>query len=237
MTKPYLSIILPVFNEEKRILNGLKSVQRFFEKKPYPYEVLIVNNGSQDKTQEIALRFIKKKKNWLFISLPYPAKGEAVKNGFLKARGEYVLFTDIDLPISLEQLGKFLGAIRRSDIAIASKFLPESYSLKPISSARRLASRTFNLLSKKLLKLPFADTQCGFKLFKRKPALPIFRGLKTKGLCFDVELLLGAQNMGLKIEEIPVKWDNSRGSNIRLGRMSFLMFLDLLKLWIRQKNF
>lgn len=238
MAKLRLSIILPVFNEEKRILNGLKSIQRFFEKEPYSYEVLIVNNGSEDKTQEMALNFIKKKKNWFFTSIPYPAKGEAVKMGFLQAKGEYVLFTDIDLPIGLTQLKNFWRALDQgNDIVIASKFLSGSYSTTSNSLSRRTASRVFNLLTRKLLGLTFTDTQCGFKIFKRKRVLPIINGIKTKGLCFDVEILLKAKARKLKIKELPVQWSNPKSFNIKLSKTSIFMFFDLLKIWVQQKNF
>jgi len=211
-----ISVIIPAYNEEKNLQNGsLDEVDNYLKKQQFPYEVLIVDDGSKDKTVEIVEQQIKGKRNFRLIKNSHGGKALTVMNGLLHSNGEIALFTDMDQATPIEELSKLLPEMEKgSDIVIGSRNRRRG---APIS--RQIMSKSAVILRSLIVGLPtFHDTQCGFKLFRRKAALDIFsrlkkihHGFKTiKGSAvtsgFDVELLYIGIKLGYKIHEVPVSW-------------------------------
>lgn len=229
---PEVSLVIPAYNEEQRLSQSLAEVAAFMNSFPMPMEVLIVNDGSRDRTPEIAREFIRvHPMGNRFELVQYGAnrgKGFAVAEGLRKARGEWIVFSDTDLSAPIDQLPRLIAELERgADLAIASRRLRESEVLGlPLSI--RLRSRFFSILSRILVLPGIKDTQCGFKAYRREAALALVERQKIDGYTFDVEHLLLARRMGLKVVEVPVKWIFSEGSQIHGFRDSARMFRDLL---------
>jgi len=235
--RPYLSVVVPAFDEAHRIERSLREIVRYLEQRPFPSEVIVVDDGSRDATAAIArafadawsgervcVRVLRNERNM--------GKGYSVRRGFLDARGEIVLFTDADLSTPIAEADRLLQTIEAegADIAFGSRGLDRRLILRPQSRARRWAGRVFNLLVRALMGLPFADTQCGFKAYRRAPLRPIFRSQRIRGFGFDVEILYLARKRGLRLREVPVLWAHAEGTKVRLGRDAWRMALDLLRI-------
>jgi glycosyltransferase involved in cell wall biosynthesis len=158
-------------------------------------------------------------------------KGYSVRHGVLEAKGEWVLFTDADLSAPIEELEKLIAATRqqKADIAIGSRALDRSLIEEHQSFFRETAGRIFNLLLRLLTGLPFHDTQCGFKLYRREAAQEVFRRQRLERFGFDAEVLYIARKLGYRCVEVPVRWSHSAGTKVRMLRDSLDMFLDLLR--------
>ncbi len=229
----YLSIIIPAYNEEKRIGPTLSNVCGFFKTKNYEYEVILVDDGSSDRTvseaedSELAntgkLKIVKNSVN--------KGKGFSVKNGILKSLGEYVLFSDADLSTPIEEADKLFDHIGKGyDIVIGSRSIAGSNVKVRQPFYREKMGRIFNYFINSLLMGGFIDTQCGFKLFKGSVARQIGKELTINGFCFDVEMLYLARKEGYKIAEVGITWENSPQSKVRVFSSSLSMFIDLLKI-------
>lgn len=216
MTKPKLSIVIPCYNEEKNLRRGaLAEVSAFLKEQPYSAEVIIVNDGSTDASLAMITKFCSRNRTFRFLDNSHGGKAFAIKSGVEKAKGEIVLFADLDQSTPIAEYQKFEPYFKQGfDIVIGSR----GQNRKGFSLIRRLASAIFRLLREIILLPNIADTQCGFKAFKNNIAkdlfsrLLIFRKAKeTKGWrvgAFDVELLFIAQKLGLKIAEIKVSWED-----------------------------
>lgn len=219
-----LSFVVPAFNEEDLIENTLGSIDAVIQGRHLPYEIVVVDDGSRDKTFNNAMRYAKR--NGHVTVLTYPknvGKGYAVRTGFMKASGQIVVFADGDMEIDLETLSDYLDALKDGDIVIASKRHSNSHVEVPIT--RRILSETFNGLVRLLTGVPLKDTQSGLKAMKKSAFTEIFPKLAVKRYAFDVELLAVAHLYGLKVVEMPV--------NIKLNASFKLhniwhMFVDLL---------
>jgi len=223
----FLSIIIPAFNEENRLPSTLEQVFHFLEKQSYTSEVIVVENGSTDKTFEVAQRFAEQHKN-LRVIQSERGKGAAVQRGVRAARGEYVLFCDADLSMPVEEISKFLPpALKDFDIAIGSREAPGAVRYDE-PYYRHLTGRVFNMLIRLMVLPKLQDTQCGFKCLRAEIARDIFRFQTLTGWAFDVELLYIAHRHGYRILEIPIDWYFNADSKIRVLRDSQRMFLDLL---------
>lgn len=229
----YLSIVIPAYNEEGRIARTLAKIYDFLHKKDYDCEVIIVDDGSTDKTVlEIQQSQLFKEgkagiiKNWINMG-----KGFSVKRGILATRGDYVLFSDADSSTPVEESDKLFNHINKGhDIIIGSRALKESDVRIHQPWYRERMGKAFNLFVKLLLIKEFNDTQCGFKLFKGNVARKLAGLLKIDGFCFDVEIIYLAKKMGYSIKETGIIWENSPQSKVKVINGSVSMFLDLLKI-------
>lgn len=236
--KPVLSIVIPAYNEEKRLGLTLRKIIDYLDSRQIQAEIIVVDDGSKDKTTAVAREILGDWPLQKVVSLPEnQGKGAAVKEGLLQASGEFILFSDADLSTPIEELEKMLPLARLGyQVVIASRALPESEIKKRQSWLREHMGKTFNFLVRLLLIKDIKDTQCGFKLFEQKAARKIFSELQTKGFAFDVEALALARRFGYKIAQIPVAWVNSPESRVGLVRSSVGMFIELLKIKKRLKK-
>src|SRR3972149_4859998 len=229
-----ISIIIPTFNEEKRIGTTLEKIANFQQSSAKETQVIVVDDASTDKTSEVAKSFEGKIKNLKVLRLeksPYAGKGYAVNQGVLASSGNLILFTDADGSTPIEELDKLLSKINEGyDIAIGSRALNRSTVQKRQNMLREYMGRTFNILVRTLTVKGIVDTQCGFKLFKRSTTIDIFKNQKIFDFGFDVELLYAASKKGLKIAEVPTLWYNDPRSSVHPIRDSYKMFIDLIKI-------
>jgi dolichyl-phosphate beta-glucosyltransferase len=224
----FLSIVIPAHNEESRLPGTLEQVFRFLEKQPIPSEVIVVENGSADRTFEIAQEFAKQHANLRVIQNDWRGKGLAIQRGVREAIGEYVFLCDADLSMPIEEVSKFIPPqLQNVDIAIASREAPGAVRYNE-PYYRHFTGRVFNTLIRLLVLPDLQDTQCGFKCIRADVARDIFRYQTLTGWAFDVELLFIARRHGYNIVEIPIDWYYNADSKISVFRDSLRMFLDLL---------
>jgi dolichyl-phosphate beta-glucosyltransferase len=230
--KMEISIVIPAYNEEKRIGKTLKKVYEYFKEKKIEFEIIVVDDGSNDKTVEIVENFsFDKKEIRILKHEKNMGKGAAVKTGILNAKGELILFTDADLSTPIEEFEKLKNEIENGyDIAIGSRGLKDSKIVIPQPFYRRIIGRIFPLLVRLLVINDFKDTQCGFKLFKKEVGKKIFSQLKTNGFAFDVEVLARGKKENFKIAEVGVVWYNSPESKVSVLKAPVKMFLELNKI-------
>lgn len=230
----FLSIIIPAYNEEVRLPATLEQVANFISLQPYTAEVLIVENGSQDRTGQVAQEFAAQHPRFRVIQEAQRGKGLAVKSGMLQARGEYRFMCDADLSMPIEELNNFLPPIQAQfDIAIASREAPGSIRYhEPLH--RHLGGRLINTMIRWLLLPGLQDTQCGFKCFRAGAAEELFRSQSMFGWSFDIELLYIARRRGCRIIEIPINWYYNPESKLNIFGDAIKMMADILK--IRQNG-
>jgi len=228
LTTPFLSIIIPAYNEERRLPRTLEQIFAFLDQQEYTAEVLIVENGSNDRTLEIAQRFAEQRKRLSVFTEEKRGKGNAVKRGMLEARGEYRFLCDADLSMPIEEVNRFLPPqLTDFDIAIGSREAPGAVRYNE-PGYRHWGGRGINLLIR-LLALPgLRDTQCGFKCFRADIADDIFQYQTFDGISFDPEILFIARLRGYKTVELPIPWYYSNESRINLFHDTLAMIKDLL---------
>lgn len=236
---PHLSVIIPAYNEEPNFKKGtIDEVPRYLSKQPYTWEVFIIDDGSDDKTAELAEDFAKKHKNIRVIKNPHQGKAETVKTGVKDAKGELILFTDFDQATPISEIEKLLPFFPTYDIVIGSRQLPGAKREKePIY--RHLMGLGFNLVVQAVAVKGIWDTQAGFKCFKADVAKELFGALKVYGVgkkvkgalvtAFDVELLFLAKKRGYKIKEVPIIWHHVATSRVSPIKDSLRMFRDVLR--------
>lgn len=230
----YLSVVIPAYNEEKRITSTLSEMHKFFAGKDYDYEVIVVDDGSTDRTlgetekselvQEGKARSVSYGEN--------RGKGYAVKTGILESKGEYVLVCDADMSTPIEEVERLLKIAGEGyNAVIGSRSLSDSDVRVCQPWYREKMGKTFNLFVKLILGLnDFKDTQCGFKLFEGDIAREIAGDLQIDGFSFDVEMLYMAKKRGYKIKEVGIIWNNSPQSKVKVITSSTSMFLDLFNI-------
>ncbi len=228
--KPFLSIVIPAYNEENRLPNTLEQVFHFLAKQPFASEILVVENGSDDRTFEIAQQFADRLQNVRVLRSEQRGKGLAIQHGVMAAVGEYVFMCDADLSMPVEEISKFIPPqLENVDIAIASREAPGSIRYNE-PYYRHFTGRVFNTLIRFLILPRLQDTQCGFKCMRAQVAREIFPYQTLTGWAFDVELLYIARLHGYRIVEIPIDWYFNADSKISVLRDSLRMFLDLLRI-------
>jgi dolichyl-phosphate beta-glucosyltransferase len=212
---PYLSIIIPAYNEERRIVRTLSETFDYLEAQKYESEVLVVNDGSSDRTAEKALAF--ESRGLRLIENPgNRGKGYSVRNGMLQAKGEILLFYDADLATPTSEIVKVISPIAedRYDVVFGSRALNRSLIGTHQSALREKIGQTGNLIQYLFTGLEFKDTQCGFKAFRDKAARSVFPLQRVNGFGFDPEILYIAQKQGWRLLETPVRWNHVEGSKI-----------------------
>jgi dolichyl-phosphate beta-glucosyltransferase len=230
---PELSIIIPAFNEGARLGRALKRIREYFESRPNgpaAIEILVVDEGSTDDTAKIAQDWARELPSLRLISNgKNRGKGYSVKHGMLEACGRVAIFTDADLSSPIEESEKLLNAIAAgNDIAIGSRALDRSLIFSRQSRFREIAGMIFNAWVRIFTRLPYQDTQCGFKAFVRERCLVIFEQQRIERFGFDPELLFLAQRRGFRTAEIPVRWAHDAGTKVHMVRDSLGMFADLI---------
>jgi glycosyltransferase involved in cell wall biosynthesis len=231
---PEISLIIPAYNEGDRIGASLRRVSEFIDRYDRTVEVLIVDDGSRDKTAEVVTYFIEEfRPDSSFSLLDYGGnrgKGYAVAYGFRRARGRYLVFSDTDLSAPIGQIPLLIDSLEAgADLAIGSRRLSGS-QVEGLPVRRKIMGWFFAHLSKWLLSLDYADTQCGFKAYRREAAEKLIANQTIEGYTFDVEHLLSAKRLGLKVEEVPIHWIYTEGSQVNGLSDSWKMFKDLLAL-------
>lgn len=222
-TRPFLSLVIPAFNEEGRLPETLRQVRDFAAAQSRPLEVLLVDNASRDRTADLARSAAAEMPYLRLLSEPVRGKGAAVRAGALAAAGEYVFFADADLSMSLAEVPRFLPPLLHgADLAIASREAAGAVRYdEPI--LRHLLGRAFNLLVRMTTLPGIYDTQCGFKCFTRQAAQELFRAQRISDWTFDVELLVLARRRGYRIVEVPIHWRYQPNSRVNPLRDSWRM--------------
>jgi len=225
---PELSIVIPSFNEELRLPVTLAEISAYIRASKRETEVIVVDDGSTDRTADVAnafqgeiqrLRVVANNKN--------RGKGYSVRHGMMEAHGRIVLFTDADLSAPIDEADKLLAALADHDVAIGSRALNRNLIAVRQSVFRESAGIVFNFIVRAILRLPFVDTQCGFKAFRRERCRVIFQQQRIERFGFDPELLYLARHHGLRSIEIPVRWAHSPATKVSMLRDSLQMFLDV----------
>lgn len=228
--RPFLSLIIPAHNEEHRLPGTLERVHNFLHSQAFSSEVLIVENGSLDRTAEVADQFARSNAGTRLLREPRAGKGLAVRSGMLAAHGEFRFICDADLSMPIEQVVRFLPpALTDFDIAIASRETPGAVRFGE-PRYRHWIGRGFNTLVRLLAVPGLQDTQCGFKCFTAEAAQALFLTQRLDGWTFDVEVLFLALKFGYRISEVAIPWHYIRGSRVRLLRDSWQMFVDLFRI-------
>jgi len=227
MAETFLSIVIPAYNEEKRLPPTLEEVARFLDAQPYRSELIVVENGSQDQTARVAEEFARGHAWARVLRESVAGKGNAVRRGMLEATGEYRFLCDADLSMPIDELPKFLPPERTDfDVALGSREVKGSVRHgEPFY--RHLMGRVFNWLVKILVLPGLEDTQCGFKCFRGEVAEDLFSVARLKGFSFDVEILFIANQRGYRLQEVPIHWYYQPDSRVRLVQDSLGMFRDI----------
>jgi dolichyl-phosphate beta-glucosyltransferase len=225
---PELSIIIPSYNEEQRLPATLASIAAYIRSSKRKIEVIVVDDGSRDNTVAVAEKFRNEIPSLRVVSNDKNrGKGYSVRHGMQVARGEIVLFTDADLSAPIEEVEKLLPAMKTNDVAIGSRAIDRSQITVHESPFREFAGIIFNKIVRLILWLPFVDTQCGFKAFRRVPCKIIFEQQTIDRFGFDPELLYLARHHGLHAVEISVRWGHSPATKVSMMRDSLQMFVDV----------
>ena len=210
--------MIPAYNEEKRLPPTLAAVLSYVEASPFSdAEIVVVDDGSRDQTAEVVETLGRQTSRLRLLRNPgNRGKGYSVRNGMLEARGEWILFSDADLSAPIEELAKLIDAAKAKNarIAIGSRALDRSLIGVHQSRWREVSGIVFNVVMRALTGLPFADTQCGFKLYHREAARIVFSRQRLEGFGFDVEDLYIARVKGVPTVEVPVRWNNVEGTKV-----------------------
>lgn len=227
--RPLLSIIIPAYNEERRLPQSMNKIVAWRQTVPFEVEILVVENGSRDRTTEIAEEFARRHPD---IRVLHSAKGKgaAVREGMLLGRGDYLFICDSDLSMPIAEVEKFLPPqLVGYDVAIGSREAPGAVRYNE-PQYRHLMGRVFNLIVRVLAIPGFQDTQCGFKMFKRETAHAVFPQLTYSGWTFDVEALFIAIKLGARVVEVPIHWYFDADSRVEPLRDTWHMFWDVVRI-------
>jgi len=228
----YLSLIIPAFNEENRIRESLDRILSFLQSQPYTWEVIVVDDGSQDRTEELVReRFRNRTEARIYRQPGNLGKGEAVKRGMLLGRGEFLFFSDADLSVPIETIATFLPYLEHQfDVSIGTRQKTgaaiEIHQPRP----RELLGKAYTRLTDWMLGLRLSDLTCGFKGFRREVALELFSRQQLKKWSFDAEILFLTKVRNYRVIEIPVRWRNNQATKVRLWRDIIGSLIELLQI-------
>jgi glycosyltransferase involved in cell wall biosynthesis len=229
MTYPTYSIVIPAFNESARIPATLGEVVDCIRARQWSAEVIVVDDGSRDSTAELVRRFAAGAPEVRLVRNPgNRGKGYSVRSGVLQALGDIVMFTDADLSAPMEEAeGLFAAIADGADIAIGSRWLERNRQSIRQPVYRQILGRCFNGVTRAVMGLPFADTQCGFKAFTRAAAQTVFQLQTIERWGFDPEILFIALKRGFRVDEVPVSWAHDQRSKISYLRDGMRMLADI----------
>jgi glycosyltransferase involved in cell wall biosynthesis len=241
--RPRLSIVIPAYNEAARIHDSLDAVVRYFARTGEAAEVIVVDDGSADDTVEVVDRFAAGRPPDGAVSVRVVrngrnrGKGYSIKHGVLLAQGDLVLISDADFSTPIDDLPLLGQAVEKEGygIAIGSRGLVDSRVEVHQAAWREMMGRGFNRLVRLLTGLPFKDTQCGFKLARRREVLPLFRAARVERFAYDVEILYLARKAGVKVREVPVTWRNAEGTKVSAWIDPLDMLKDILRVLLRDR--
>ena len=239
IAKTSLSIIIPAYNEEKRIKQTIIALRSYLRSKKYIYEIIVVNDGSTDGTLNVLKDTLST--DLRVVTITKSGKGTAVKEGIISAdkENEYVFFMDADLSTDASEIGTFIDIFKNepeTGIVIGSRYLLEgAVIVQP--PFRNLVGRTFSLIKSKLLGINFFDSQCGFKAFRMQTAKKIFAKSEIKGFSFDVEILYIALLNGIKVKEESVNWHHKPGGHVNLIADSIPMLIELIEIFLNKNKY
>jgi glycosyltransferase involved in cell wall biosynthesis len=231
-----LSIVVPAYNEARRITATLTTLCGYLGQQPWQWEVRIVDDGSRDETAKVAASFAEREARVVVQREPHRGKGAAVKAGLLGAHGEYRFICDADLSMPIGELRRFLPPLLTSfDVAIGTR---EGIAARRLGEPahRHLLGRIFNYGVQRLALPGIQDSQCGFKMFTAAAVRTIFPQVTIEGWAFDVEVLTIARERGLRILEVPIEWHYRRESQLQVRRDGFAMVLELLRINARKRR-
>ena len=230
-SRPFLSIIVPAYNEEERLVASLGKITSYLDAAGIDAEILVVDDGSKDRTAELAAKALAGRRGRVVPNGENRGKGYSVRHGVLEARGRFVLLTDADLSTPIEDHAKLAAVIRDRDldVVIGSRALPDSDVQVRQGWLRQTMGRSFNTIIRAMTGSPFRDTQCGFKLMDRERVKPLFEKMVVDGFAFDVELLFLCARFGLSVADVPIAWRNATGSKVSLLSDPLKMIADVLR--------
>jgi glycosyltransferase involved in cell wall biosynthesis len=230
--RPYLSIVIPAYNEELRLEPTLVRIDEYIKAAKIQAEILVVDDGSTDETRRIAEHFLAGRRGRVISYSENRGKGHAVRRGVQEATGSWVLMTDADLSAPIEEYQKLADAVRDGDLDVAfgSRALAGSRIEVRQNPLRELMGKTFNRIIRLATGLPHHDTQCGFKLMDRKRVEPLFETMIVDRFAFDVELLYLCRRFKLGVREVPVAWRNDAKSHVSLLLDPIRMLVDLFRI-------
>lgn len=228
MPTPIISLVIPAYNEERRLPQTLPRVVDYFQKQDTPWEVIIADDGSTDSTVAIVAEHSRAEPRLRLLRLAHGGKGHAVRAGMEAAAGRFCFVSDADLSVPIADLPRFLPALAEAEVAIASREAPGAVRYAE-PAYRHLMGRVYNWLVRLVLLPGIQDTQCGFKGFRRDVVQPLFSRQGMEGWGFDVELLYLARQLGYRIVEVPVHWTYGQNSRIHPLRDAWHMGRDLLR--------
>jgi ubiquinone/menaquinone biosynthesis C-methylase UbiE len=234
-----LSIILPSYNEEKRLANALDELIIFLGQSGYEYEIIVSADGSTDDTEKIASEYAEKCENIFLVTFPERlGKGGGIINASRVATGDVLIIFDADLSVPPEQIHSTLKIMdeEKADIIYGSRNLPGSIIVNSPPWYRKILGKLFNFLFRLLFRIKLHDTQCGYKAIRKKTLDSLRRYLNIEGYAFDIDLAVKAIKHGYKLVEIPVTWCHGEGSKINVLRQAFVMGRDLLIVWFEGKK-
>lgn len=237
---PYLSIIIPAYNEEKRISKTLENIVKFAESFEEDIEVIVINDCSTDNTVSVIRQFGNKlEKLEVINSTKNAGKGQCIKIGMIKASGKYILFMDADNSAPIEEVNKLLQYLNNSDydIAIGSRYVKGSVITTKQPLKRIILSRLGNIFIRTFLVPKIRDTQCGFKLFKKEAAKILFEKSIISGFAMDIEILFLSKKYGFKVKEAPINWKDEPSSHLKLAKDSTNTLLEcVMIMWFNVKG-
>jgi dolichyl-phosphate beta-glucosyltransferase len=236
---PELSVVIPAYNEERRIVPTLHSIAAFLRSSGLAGEILVVDDGSRDGTARCVEELTGVVPNLRLLRNPgNRGKGYSIRHGFRESRGRRILVTDADLSTPIEEIRKLLPLLDAEGFggAIGSRAVDRSTVEVPQGWRRRTMGKTFNALVRLFTGLPFKDTQCGFKLLDRSAFGPVFSMARVDRFSYDVEILMLARLQGVRVAEVPVIWRDSPISKVGMLRDSSQMLWDVLRMALRAKT-
>lgn len=238
--KPFISVVIPTYNEEKRVSN-LRRIFSYFENKKINTEIIVVNDGSVDKTLKLIRNIVRENTKNEYISTKIISyrknrgKGYAIKRGMLASNGKYRLFMDIDLSTALSSFSRFEKQMNNHHVVIASRKISGARVLKHQTRLRETLGVHFTKLSQIILQVPVSDFTCGYKMFSEISAKKIFKYQKIERWGFDSEVLFLAKLLGFNILEVPVQWKHNQESKVKFPQDILYSLLELIQ--IRLKHF
>ncbi len=232
-----MSIVIPAYNEEKRLPQTFKKIASYLNKSSFPSEIVLVDDGSKDKTVIVAEE-LSRRLSLKLVVVKNPenqGKGAAIKKGMLAASGKAILFTDADLSTPIEELENFLPFLKDFEVVIGSRKIKGARIIVHQPFYREAMGKVYSWLARVIVVPGISDFTCGFKLFTRRAAKEIFSRQMVFNWSFDAEILFLAKKLGFKVKEVPVSWKDSPATKVRLWRDVFGSFWGLIK--IRWNNF